>query len=51
MKPEEVVPVRSGHEIKHNMTQKRYDEENTMAQEIPIEVRIKARTQGLFGGP
>ncbi len=50
MRPEEVQPIRSGSEIKYHMTQKRYDEESTLAQEIPIIVKNKVRTQGFFGG-
>ena len=47
----EIKPVRTGKELKFNMTQKRYDEENTIAQEEPEEKKFKVVTKGIFGGP
>ncbi len=33
------------------MTQKRYDEENTIAQEAPEVKKVRVATKGFFGGP
>ena len=47
----DVKPVRTAKELKFNMTQKRYDEENTIAQEVPEVKKNKVTTKGFFGGP
>ncbi|TNV81355.1 hypothetical protein FGO68_gene8165 [Halteria grandinella] len=43
--------TRTGGEAKFNQTQKKLDEESSIAQSIIIEPRIKAMTKGRFGGP
>lgn len=45
------IPLRSSTELKYQLDQKKFDEQSSVAQSIIIAPRIKAKTQGRFGGP